>query len=139
MAGMTLFFTITLVLSLFGMGALLALKHFEMTTGRIVFGGARPGIGAFFHRCLVWVEHSLPSFVDSLVRQSLTVGKRVLHYTIAHTVLVAEHTLEKVLHLLRHTTTHPAPGSGQVSTFLREVAEHKKKLIKRSSSRTLIP
>lgn len=127
---MVLFFTVTLLISIAGMGLLLALKHFEMTTGRVVFGGARPQIGAFFHRGLRSVEHSLPAFISALVEKSVALGKRALHYTTAHTILVAERWLEKTLRLLRHTS-YPTVGSGKASTFLREVAEHKKKLLKR--------
>src|SRR3989338_3085807 len=133
---MVLFFTVTLGISIVGMSALLALKHFEMTTGRVVLGEARPGIGAFFHRGLVWVERDLPTGLSVIAGKAVVLGKKVLHHAVARSILALERGLEWALGLLRHTTTPTQQGTGEVSAFLREVAEHKKKLLKRSSSRT---
>jgi hypothetical protein len=132
---MVLFFTVLLGISLVGMGGLLALKRFEMTTGKVVLEDARPSIGAFFYSILVWVERDLPNLLHYLTGQGLKSGKKLIQRWLAQALLVLEHTLERVLRTLRSTTTPQASmGSGEVSAFLREVAEHKKKLLTRTST-----
>ena len=127
---MILFLTATLLISIAGMSALLTLKYFETTTGRVVLGAARPGVGAFFHRTLVWIEQDFPARLSLIVSRGVVFGKKFLHYGIARSILAAERALEWVLGLLRYTTA-PTAGMGEASAFLREVAEHKRKLLKR--------
>jgi hypothetical protein len=51
-----------------------------------------------------------------------------IHQGTATGVLYLEHRLERMLHTLRSSTDHQA-NRKEASPFLREVAEHKKKLL----------
>jgi len=130
-------FSITLGTSIVGMSLLLILKHMELKTGRVLLGSARPAIGRFFHAGLVWLEHILPA----LLRQALFSAGRTLRAwvreTIARGIVFFERALEFVLLTVREKTRAPK-GTGEVSSFLREVADHKKKLLKRSPSERVI-
>jgi len=126
-----LLLTAALGFSIFGAASLLVLKRYEITTGRVVFGQSRPKVGAFFHTGLVWFEHKLPALLAKLVLQGVEKFKKVLHIVVARAILSAEGSLVWILKKL-HYTTHPTSGSkGEVSAFLREVAEHKKNFLKR--------
>lgn len=109
---------------------LLGLKRYEMATGRVVFRHARPRVGAFFHTTLVWVEQALPSLVAGTIRESVATVKQFMHRWIARGIVALERALEWVLKTL-HYTTHPTGGGGEVSAFLREVAEHKKNILRK--------
>ena len=128
---MVLFFSATLGISIVGIWALLVLKRFEMTTGKVLGGRVRPSVDAFFHAGLVWVEHRAPALLRFWLNYALANGKKFLRYAAAHSILALERLLRRVLQLL-HYTTQPGENTGEVSRFLREVAEHKKKLLKRT-------
>ena len=115
-----------------GLVALLALKRYEMTTGRVVFRQIRPQLGMFFHACLVWVEQALPALLAHAIRRGVGALNRVIHQVVARGILALEHALVWVLKTLHYTTQPTSSGTGEVSAFLREVAEHKKKLLKRN-------
>lgn len=129
------FFITLLCVSIFGIVSLLTVKRWELTTGSVVGASVRPKIGAFFHHILVWFEHVLPALLHMHARKTAHEVRQYIHKTTAHTVLVTERGLEKALRFLRHAT-EPKRGAGEVSAFLREVGEHKKKLLKRSNSGT---
>ncbi|MDE1924600.1 MAG: hypothetical protein KGH79_00245 [Patescibacteria group bacterium] len=128
---MVLFFTVLLALSIAGMVAMLWLKRYELATGRVVLSGVRPLVGTFVSRTLLWAGKIIPALVrEQLARAGQTL--RVLaHRFVAQSVLWFERTLEKVLHTVREKTGPPREP-GEASAFLREVADHKKKLIHRS-------
>ncbi len=132
---MVLFFTVGLILSIAGMLGLLGFKRYELSTGNVLFASARPAVGHFLKQALWWVEKVLPALVRVYTMRTIRFCKVVLQRALARSILWIEHTLEQVLHTVRErTTTVRAPG-GEASAFLREVAEHKRKL----SSRTRKP
>ncbi len=127
---MVLFFILALALSIAGMAALIGLKRYELSTGHVLFASARPIVGNFFKQALWWVEKVLPALVRVYTIRALRLSKIVLQRALARSILYVEHTLERVHHTVRErTTTVRAPG--EASVFLREVAEHKRKLSSR--------
>lgn len=135
---MVLFFTVALVSSLFGMVLLLVLKHHENTTERVFFASIRPHIGEFFHQCLLWVERILPALVRIYGRRGIRALRAWFHRSIASLILSIEETLEKGLRVLR-MTSKPRPGSGKVSRFLQEIAEHKQTLVREEKVAPIVP
>jgi hypothetical protein len=127
---MGLFFTITLALSLAGMLFLLAFKRYELSSGTIIFARGRPAVGNFFRQTLWWIEKVLPALVRVYSRRIMLWCKAALQRGLARSLLWVEHTLEKVLRSVREKTDAPR-ASGEASAFLREVAEHKRKLSRR--------
>ncbi len=124
---MVLFFISTLCVSLLGLSGLLYAKHWELTTGKVLFADHRPRLADFFHTILFWVERVLPTLAHDYALLVWQVTLRSAHATVAYLVLKVEHLLERILHTLRHTTEVDR-GVGQASDFLQQVAEHKKKL-----------
>jgi hypothetical protein len=102
------------------------LKRYEIRTGRVFFVQVRPSAGAFFRGALGWVEHVLPALVAREIRRGYVWARIKLRAGVAWIIIVAEGLLERGLHLLRHKTNVPY---GEASPFLREVAEHKRKLL----------
>lgn len=129
------FFSITLGVSIVGIVLLLTVKHWENTSGKVLGASVRPRVGVFFHRTLVWCEQVLPRLLRTHASRTAHELRVRAHYYTAHTVLVVERALERSLRFLQHAT-EPKRGTGEASVFLREVGEHKKKLLKRSSSGT---
>ncbi len=124
---MTLFFTITLGISVVGLLGLLGVKRWEMTTGRVMLSHIRPRLGDLLHRTLAWAEHVAPALVAHYASVAYRAARTWLHRLTAWSVLMLERVLEQTLRFLRHKTDAPTSG-GEASIFLREVAEHKKKL-----------
>ena len=131
---MVLFFTTTLAVSIVGLLTLIMVKHWELSTGRVVLGALRPAIGSFLSGILHWVERQAPSLLRQWVRRAWFIGRTLFHRYVAWSVLWAEHLLERTLYLLRHNTSQPKSG-GEASAFLVEVSKHKKTLLKRSSKK----
>ncbi len=125
---MALVFTVALVVSIVGMLMLLMMKRYELNTGRIFMAASRPAIGGFFHHKLVWIEYVLPGLIRVGIKRTYVFVRRVLRVWTIRIAIKLETALEKALSRVRHTTL-PA-RRGQSSAFLREVAEHKKKLQK---------
>lgn len=124
---MVLFFTVTLAVSIVGMTTLLALKRYELNSGRVILGRARPAVGNFFHQGLSWFEYVLPGLMRVGARRFYITMRRVGQVWAARIVVRLEHWLEQALGHVRRTTAAPRAGR-QSSAFLREVVEHKKKL-----------
>lgn len=125
---MAIFFTVLLGVSIVGMASLLLLKRYELNTGRIFLASSRPAIGAFFHRKLMWLEYVLPGLLRVGIQTLYKSARRLAHVWAAWLVVRLERVLERALHTVRQTT-HVVPRTGErASAFLREVAEHKKKL-----------
>lgn len=122
-----IFFTVTLAVSIVGMITLLMLKRYELSSGRVLLGSARPAVGNFFHRGLSWFEYVLPGLLRVGVRRLYNTVRRLLHVWLAWVVVKVEQGLEYALHRVRHTTVVPKHAK-ETSAFLRQVAEHKKKL-----------
>ena len=124
---MVLFFSLGLILSILGMVGLLSFKRYELSSGHVVFASARPAVGAFFRQALWWVEKVLPSLLRVYSIRTVRFCKVVLQRALARSILWLEHTLEQVLHHVRERTA-VVRSPGEASAFLREVAEHKRKL-----------
>jgi hypothetical protein len=123
---MALFFTITLAISILGVCGVLWGKHWELTTGQVLLGSVRPRIDRFFQIVLFWIERVLPLLVRVYSRRAAAAALVALHRAFAWMVLEFERLLERTLHTVRHTTD---AKRGEASAFLREVAEHKKRLL----------
>ena|SRR3989344_463415 len=128
---MAVFLTIVLLLSCVAMAGLLYAKHWELTTGRILFEDKRPQMADFSHRMLVMFETHLPALLQDYRRRALVWLRGSARAGLAHALLAIEQWLERTLHTLRHKITPPSGATGQASAFLREVAEHKKRLSRR--------
>ncbi|MBY0294274.1 hypothetical protein K2Q08_03005 [Patescibacteria group bacterium] len=126
---MVLFFTVLLAISITGLVSLLALKRWELRTGNMLLAGARPHVSEASHKILIWIERVLPHLVVQLVHRGVQQGRVLVHRGAAHSLLWAEHTLERVLTKLRGVTEHPRSSSKEASAFLREIAEHKRQLV----------
>jgi hypothetical protein len=109
------------------MVVLLALKRYEVSTGRIMFASSRPAIGAFFHRKLSWVEYVLPGLVRVATRRAYRFVRAVVRVWATRAARHVEQWLERALHRVRNTAP-TLPHHRQSSAFLREVTEHKKEV-----------
>jgi len=134
---MVLFFTATLGVSLLGMILLLWLKHYELTTGRVVFSGVRPLVGELLAAFTQWFQHRAPALAARVARRAWEALLSFLHRAVARGALWAEYALEHILRTVREKTTHARPG-GEASDFLRQVAEHKKTLQRHRGQHTTI-
>jgi len=134
---MTVFFSFTLGISIVGLVTLLALKRYETTTNRVVLGSVRPVLGRFFHLALLFVERGVPGAARTLIVRVVHAARTYAQQALAHAMLFFEHNLERALHLMRQKSQAPQ-GEGVASQFLQEVAAHKQKLLRRSSSKRII-
>lgn len=128
---MVLFLTAVLVSSSVAMAALLYAKHWELSTGQVMFEPVRPRLGEWSHRVISAFEQHLPAAVRVRGRAMAERVRSAAHAWTARAVIAAEHALEKTLTVLRRTTAPHQEATGQVSAFLREVAEHKRYLVRR--------
>ncbi len=125
---MATFFMATLAISIFGLITLISLKHWELTSGKVVLGSIRPTVGEFLHQVVYFFEHSLPLLVKALILRAIVAVRRSIHAAIAWAAIFTERVLESILVRLRRKTDLPLVRRTQSSDFLREVAAHKKKL-----------
>lgn len=133
---MALFFTFTLGISILGLITLLSLKHWELQTGKMLFSGARPVMGDFFHGVVFWVERVAPKLLRLIAKRIARATMALAHRTVAWVVVHVEKGLEYVLFRLRHSTSTEIKQ--EASPFLREVAEHKKELLKHAEKDRMI-
>lgn len=126
---MVTFFIGTLIFSSVGLLSLIGLKRYELTTGRIVGAQVRPWVSRFFQGVSLWVERILPTLVRMYGKFITRAFLRSVYRVTAHAVLRVEQGLERALQALRHTTD-VRRGMGEASAFLREVSEHKRKLLR---------
>lgn len=118
--------------------SLLVLKRYELSSGRVLLGRARPAVGNFFHLGLSWLEYVLPGLIRVGLRRLYGAARRLVHVWVAWLVVKVEQGLEHALRRVRHTTA-AAPAAGhETSAFLREVAEHKKKLQEDNPDRSTV-
>lgn len=130
-----LFFCALLFISIVGLVSLVCIKRWEMRTGRMLFAGARPSVGAAAHVFLTWVEGVLPSLIAMRTRQTFHALRIWLQRSVARGLLAAEQWLEGVLDSIRGVTEHPQSNK-EASAFLREVAEHKRTLLRNKEGET---
>ena len=128
---MVLFLTVLLCVSVLGLVCLITVKHWELTTGRVLISKLRPAAARVLGEGLHFVERRAPAALKDLARRFYAEARETLHLAVAWVALRTERLLERVLNTLRHTTH--SHGGGEASAFLREVAEHKKSLQKRAS------
>ena len=128
---MVTFFSSTLVFSLVGMILVLVLKRFEMRSGRTLFVRLRPFFNRFFHRSLVWVEYVLPDALETTLKRLVYALTRVVRGGVVEVMRFFEHKLEALLEAVRRRTRPPQGGNKEASTFLREVADHKRSVMHR--------
>ena len=134
---MALFFTITLVLSSLGLVSLLVLKSYEMRTGRLFMGGLRPGLQRSLHGSVLFIEYILPGLARRGFGGVWAAARTVLKNAVARAILFFEGALERMLAFMRDLM-QPPRGGGEASAFLREVAEHKKKLLEKPAGKRAI-
>jgi len=82
----------------------------------------------FFHTFFVFMERVLPTTIRYCIVMSARFVRTRVQRVVAWIILHIERKLERVLHTVRERTT-PPPGKGEVSSFLRAVADHKTKLL----------
>ena len=124
---MVLFFTVTLVFSLCAMALLLAVKRYELSTGRVVFAGVRPKVGSFLDGTLRLGRYILPGLARHYIERAVRALVIKLHLWVARAILKLQNLLERVLQSMRTRTGH-VDVNREPSGFLREVANHKKNL-----------
>jgi hypothetical protein len=125
--------TVLLGISIVGLISLVVIKRWELSRGTVVMGRVRPAAGLVLGESLNFIEHHLPALVWRGLRRSFIVVRVLVQRLVAWTVIHIERWLERSLSFLRGATQ--LPGDGEVSGFLREVAEHKKALQKSSKKK----
>jgi hypothetical protein len=126
---MLLYLTIVLIASSAALALLLYAKHWELTTGRMLLPGVRPHLESASQRMLSAIERHLPmALARMLGRLGLWLRIRARDL-LARLIITVETTLQAILDHLKHGLS-PSKGSSAApsSAFLREVAEHKRKL-----------
>ncbi len=125
---MTLFFLIILCASALGLVLLLSFKRYEMRTGRVVFARIRPFVRAVVHPVVLFVQYLLPFMARRSLAATVRALRAGLSRTLARATLYLETTLARMLAAIQHAM-QPRRG-GQASSFLQEVADHKRALLK---------
>ena len=134
---MAALFMAGLGISIIGLILLITIKRWELRTGNVLFGSVRPRADVFFRNVLLWVCRILPRLVKIYTMRAARTGLAYAHRGSAWALLEAERKLEQWLAFLRHSTDPrrlSTSGLSEASSaFLREVAEHKRKLLKAQS------
>jgi len=140
---MVFFFTSTLAVSIVGLSLLLGIKHWELATGSMLGRTFRARAHRYFSAILLWIEHIIPTVIRLYSRWAWRMSLRFIYRSTALLVLRTEKALEHTLHTLRHLTdVRHLPGRGgmgEASVFLREIAEHKKKLVRAQRTPVRVP
>jgi hypothetical protein len=126
---MTLFFFISLCVSAFGLVLLLGFKRYEMRTGRVVFARLRPAMRRVIHPIVLFVQYLLPFMARRSIAVTVRAARAGLTATLARVTLYLEATLARMLAAVQQAM-QPRRGGGQASSFLQEVADHKRRLLK---------
>ena len=125
---MTLFFFITLCFSATMLVLLLGVKRYEMNTGHVIFMRARPKAARIVHIVVLFIQHVLPFIARRSAAQAFRLARAGVSNMLARLTLYIETSLRRLL-LAIQQGMQPKRGGGVTSAFLREVAEHKKKLL----------
>lgn len=133
---MTLFFLITLCVSSLGLILLLLAKRYEMRTGRMVFQRLRPLVRRAVHPVVLFVQYILPFMARRSLRATVRAMRAGLSRILARATLYVETGLARMLHAMQQAM-QPKRG-GVASSFLQEVAEHKRKLLNDPEERKAI-
>ncbi len=124
---MVLDLIILLIVSIAGMLALISAKRYELVTGNLIFASARPRLAKFSNRMVFLFGTAVPLYIRWQLGRLYRVATSWVHRVTARVVVKVEHWLENILKNVREKTA-PNRQPGEASAFLREVAEHKKKL-----------
>lgn len=124
---MVIFLITLLCVSVLGLCGLVVVKRWEIRSGKLMMGALRPKAGAVLGDSLHFVEQGLPHAARLTLRRMYAMAGVLTHRAVAWLVLHVERALERTLHTLRYHTDEER-AEGDVSPFLREVAEHKKQL-----------
>ena len=135
---MTLFFSVTLAISVVGLVLLLALKRYEMRTGRVLFSTLRPRVRRTLHATVLFVEYILPFLARRSLAKVWSIARSTLLYAIARSTVFVEELLQYILHTIEHTMQPHHTSGRPASAFLEEVAEHKRKLLRKPVERRAI-
>lgn len=130
---MVTFFTITLIISIAGIAALMTIKQIELSTGMVVLGPLKRPINRFFRTILVLIERVLPALARESLAHVLETSRTALLKLVARGILWFETLLHDTLRLLREKL-HPHHTRGEASAFLKEVGEYKKQLESKSET-----
>ncbi len=130
---MVIFLIVLMSISIIGIVGLIALRRWEVATGQVFFASVRPAAGRVLGAGLHFAERRAPALAQGLAWSLYRVVRRVFQFAVAWIMLQVERLLERSLHSLRHTTV--VGGDGKASAFLREVAEHKRSLMRQSSEK----
>lgn len=128
---MVTFLTILLAVSILGLISLVAIKRWELAHDRLVMSGVRPVAGHYLGSALAFIEEGLPMFVRRSLRITYAVARSLTHRLVAWVMLHTERWLERTLKTLRGATQ--SRPEGEASEFLREVAAHKRSLLRKSA------
>lgn len=132
-----LVFIILFYTSILGMFFLIVVKRWELRTGRVLASRMRPFISRMSMLLSGWVDGVLPGAVRVVSRRSVLFFREVIRHITAHAVLWFEGVLESALRSIKRVTTPARQGGAPASHFLREVAEHKKMLMRESGKDVL--
>jgi hypothetical protein len=123
-----MFATITLGISIAGLIFLVGFKWWEERTGRLVLTGLRARVGEKVHAGVSLAKDTIPGAVARASAASSDIGRELAKRFLARTLLLSEAWLEKGLKSLRRAER--MHRGGEASSFLQEVAEHKKQLVR---------
>ncbi len=123
-----MFSTITLGISIAGLIGLIVLKRFEERTGRLLLTSLRTRVGKYVHEGVERTRRDLPVASRRISTVARDMGREYAKQFLARSLLASEHWLERTLSHLRRVER--AGRGGEASSFLKEVAEHKKQLVR---------
>src|SRR5882724_10645447 len=98
---MVLLLITLLAVSVVGMLSLLWVKHYELSTGNLLFAGSRPALSKFSSRAVFLFGTALPHFVRYEAHRSYSWVAGLMHRLTAHGVLRVETWLERTLNSVR--------------------------------------
>jgi|SRR6185437_8168591 len=124
---MVFYLIIMLVVSIVGMTSLLGAKRYELATGNLIFANSRPRMAKFSNRMVFLFGTAVPLYLRWQAGRLYRASTAWIHRATARGAVKIEAWLERTLHIVREKTS-PNRTPGEASAFLREVAEHKKRL-----------
>lgn len=127
-----MFATGTLVLSILGLIILIGLKWWEERTGRFLFTAMRATVGEKVHTGVSALQTRVPRALARTAAVSNRVAREFAKHFLARMLLSSEAVLERVLKDLRRV--EKKSRGGEASSFLQEVADHKKQLREREDA-----
>jgi hypothetical protein len=129
---MATFFSITLGISIVGLVLLMALKRYELKSGRVLFGRLRPELDRLGFNSLVIIEHILPRALKISGKRAARALTTLLRTGWMHAMRTVQKMLERILRRVS-TSARPQRAGGEVSPFLQQVSEHKRALANEAS------